>query len=405
MSEELRKREKIDSESPFEELTKMPSFEQKQGAAESPSKEDIEEVPLEERFDVSPKEYPIFSKQSGNRLDLNTGKYTNRTLNINETLGEMVSATAATIAMITGEKSGVPMDHVIYLDKSARPVSWLVDDFWNDFTDKQEPGKSFLAIDRRIWLTRMGFELEGNEYIKDENGDSHVASPRDISEELFKKTISKEMLARIRALYIPGGIETEDPDKIFNTPTILDNKNILIIDEVSRSGSTLHIAKLLLKGAIPNANVNGHVFWYDQGQKTDSGETQMGSTPVWYPKDKNDWRGRGVKDINQAFYEQLYKDNPTPDNRARNYGSIVLGEPLVHPEDEPGQLSWHLREEIHKMHEDYEKGRILPTVPNLRLCPGKLISTMRRWGVEFTPENKPNAYTNLIAIRNKPPKY
>ncbi|MBQ3348350.1 hypothetical protein IJJ36_03945 [Candidatus Saccharibacteria bacterium] len=404
MNESMNNSEKINNESPFEKLTELPSFEQRQEGAGTLTKEAVEQMPLEERFDISPKEYPIFSKQSGNRPDVATGKYVNRTLSINETLGEMVGATAATIATITGEKSGEPMDHVIYLDKSARPVSWLVDDFWEDFTDKPEPSKSFLAIDRRIWLTRMGFELEGNEYIKDENGDSHVASPRDVSEELFNKTISREMLARIRALYIPGGIDSEEPDKIFNTPTVLDGKNILIIDEVSRSGSTLHIAKLLLKGAIPDAKVSGRVFWHDHSTKTDSGETQMGSTPVWYPKDKNDWRGRGVKDINQAFYEQLYRDNPTPDNRARNYGSIVLGEPLIHPEDEPGQLSWHLRAEMRKMHEDYKKGRILPTMPNLRECPAKLISTMRGWGVEFTPEKRPHAYVSLIEKRNQPSK-
>ena len=30
------------------------------------------------------------------------------------------------------------VDHVVYLDKSARPVSWLVNMFWSEFAVKDE---------------------------------------------------------------------------------------------------------------------------------------------------------------------------------------------------------------------------------------------------------------------------
>ena len=56
--------------------------------------------------------------------------------------------------------------------------------------------------------------------------------------------------------------EEFDPEVIMNTPTGLEGKNITIIDEVSRSGSTLEIAKLLVSQAIPEAaSVNGCTFW------------------------------------------------------------------------------------------------------------------------------------------------
>ena len=52
--------------------------------------------------------------------------------------------------------------------------------------------------------------------------------------------LKERHLAEIRALYIEGGIETEDVKTVMQSPTILDGKNVLIVDEVSRTGSTLN---------------------------------------------------------------------------------------------------------------------------------------------------------------------
>ena len=91
---------------------------------------------IKEKFVIDPAEYPIFSQQGGVRNSKITGTKEERRLSIEETLGILVGDTAKTIATITGEvKSKPAADHVIYLDKSARPVSWMVDDFWNDFTE------------------------------------------------------------------------------------------------------------------------------------------------------------------------------------------------------------------------------------------------------------------------------
>lgn len=373
------------------------------------------EASLSEKFNIDPHEYPIFSQQAGNREDKDTKKIERRTLNINETLGLMVGATAATIAVMTGEKKGVPKtDHVIYLDKSARPVSWLVDDFWSSFTDAPKPETSYLAIDRRPWFERVGINLIGHEEIELPDGSKRPANGSDFWEyfEKVPEDEKKDWLARIRALYIEGGIESEDPDKIMNTPTVLDDKNLLVIDEVSRSGATLDIATGLMKRAIPElASVNGHVFWNDIFTKNGT-DTQMGATPVWYPQDASDWRGRGVKDIDERWYERRYQENPSNKALAEYYGAFVLGVPLRNKEEEPGQLSWKLRAEITKMRNDYEDGRILPDIPFIDEEVGdiadKMMTRLEGMGVKFIQNDQafdvPNSYASLKKQRNKKPR-
>ena len=367
-----------------------------------------EETP-ETRFNVDPKEFSILSKQAGVRNRFGNESFSAETLSINETLGLMVGRTAETIATLVGDDEKIPpADHVVYLDKSARPVSWMVDSFWEDFTEKERPEKSYLAIDREFWFRYAGVELLPGQYIKNPDGSTRLATAEDFPIE----KISRETLARIRALYIEGGIEDEDVEKIMQTPTVLDGKNITIIDEVSRSGSTLGIAKKLIHAAIPEAkSVNGHIFWSDNLTITDSGESQMGSTPVWYPKDKLDWRGRGVKNINPKYFEHIYEKNPTPKNRANNFGSLVLGEPLDDPKDEPGQLSWKLRDDIAKMHEEYKKGHILPNLPNGPTAGGEVDDRMcdylENLGVELAQpseaKNPQYTYLSLIEKRNQLP--
>ena len=378
-----------------------------EGAKKLIEKESTEKEPItiDQLFKINPDDYPIFSRQGGVREKSYGKGYEGRTLGINETLGLMVGRTAETISVISGEADGTPpFDHVIYLDKSARPVSWLVDEFWDDFADSEQPSKSFLAIDRRVWFKILKMPILPNEYIEAPDGSTHLIGPDDVNAYFHNVVDDKDILARIRALFIEGGIGTEDPDTILNTPTVLDGKRLLIIDEVKRSGSTLHIAKRLLKAAIPELEVvEGHTFWSDNEMPNpNTDERQMGFAPVWYPTDHSDWRGRGVKDINPKYYEDQFDNDPTPQNRALKYGAFVLGEPL-RPEDEPGQLSQHLAEEIHRMHDDYEAGHILPQL--YWHSPEKQLKRMEEQGVKFVPAEEafkdPHSYLSLVKKRDE----
>ncbi|MBR5389100.1 hypothetical protein IK146_00875 [Candidatus Saccharibacteria bacterium] len=374
--------------------------EQPQASAERP-----EDEPVETRFHVDREDFPMFSRQGvkfpvGNKIG-------SRELPIDETLGKMVGATAETIEAILGERDDKTprADHVIYLDKSARPVSWLVDEFWEEFTDEERPQKTFLAIDRRQWLKPpyTGEKIEGHEYIAEASGAKKVAGLSDFHIE----RVPIDILAGIHGLYVEGGIpEGATPEEIMEMPTVLDDKNVTIVDEVSRSGATLGIARQLITAAIPKTkSVNGHVFWRSGSFKVGE-ETQMASTPVWYPEDSSDTTGRGVKDINELYYKTLYLAEKTNQNRALMQGAFVLGEPLMEPEKEKGQKSLRLRAEIERMHEEYRAGHILPTITNnpFSSVSERMFQKLKSYGVELVAvepgKKNPRAYQSLIDKRD-----
>lgn len=350
------------------------------------------------RFHVNPDDFPVFSCQSELGPKWGDGP---RRLGLDETMERFVTDTADAVAIIAGEDKGIinnleipAADHVIYLDKSARPVSWLVSTFWTAFTDKKKPGHSFLAIDRKEWFARTDTPIESNEYIRNPDGTARVATFDDFR----KENVTNEDLARIRALYIPGGIESEDIEEIMNTPTNLDGKNITIIDEVSRSGSTLEIAKYLISRAIPEAaSINGYTFWHPGSQVSPSGEHQMRSSPVWY--DPMSHVGRGIGDINEAFFEKRYEKHPNPKTRAQKFGAIVLGE-YLNLAEEPNNASRELAKEIVTMRKEWDDGHILMTMP-AHYDTTKWQEHTQAQGVEFVPpDRKPmpkNAYLAVLS--------
>ncbi len=346
------------------------------------------------RFRVNADDFPIFSEQAEKGDKWGDPA---ETLPLDETMGRFVKATADCIAVLAGEdyesRKKIPAaDHVIYLDKSARPVSWLNNVFWDAFTDKPRPKHSYLAIDRMEWFARTDTPVDSSGYIKDANGESsHVARFEDFRQE----NVSKKDIARIRALYIPGGIEDEDVDKIMNTPTGLEGKNITIIDEVGRSGSTLKIAEYLVSMAIPEAaSVNGYTYWDSGVQIGPNGERQMRGVPVWYNATSR--VGRGIGDVNEAFFAARYEDNPNPKTRAQKFGSIVLGE-FVDLSKEPGNKSRQLATEIKLMRKEWDDGHILMPRPE-HYDSEKWADRLESQGIVFMPQqpNMPkNAYIRV----------
>lgn len=258
-------------------------------------------------------------------------------------------------------------DLVVYLDKSGRPVSWLVNEFWEEFTDKSRPAEAFLAIDRYEWFKKIDRPLTP-EYslVEEPDGSRHKAHFSD-----FKSSVNKlprDTFAKIRALFIPGGVESEDVDEIMNTPTGLESKKIVIVDEVENSGSTSDIAHWLLRQAIPEADIEDpedrnhkriffvHLPRYHK-DGTDDGELQMNETPVWYdPKKYKDESGRGVLDLNEGYFLNEYEKNPNNFTRAQKMGGIVLGEPLD-IDKEPRRRSLMLQKDIRRLHQKFRLGQ------------------------------------------------
>lgn len=372
----------------------------------SQSEKAFEQETLADKFRVKAEDYPIFQRQM--QLSPYWGDGKEIRWNIDKTVSKYVTDTANLIAVMDGtaelyqdDPERAKPDHVIYLDKSARPVSWLVNTFWKDFSEEGRPSHSYLNIDRLPWFRRAGMEVTSGGYATDAEGNQFKVGLKEFLDNADK--IAPEVYARIRALFIPGGVETEDLDEIMRTPTMLDGKNLLIVDEVQDTGSTLGIAKYLLSRAVPELkSINGEYFWEASFKKNEDGtERQQLSVPVWY--DHRTAVGRGIGDVNEPFYEKRYEENPTPRTRARALGALVLGQ-MVNLAEEDGGSSRELAREIRQMHQDYQDGKIFVRWLG-KWDPDRAEELIEAQGVRFAPETdkSPDTYINVSkAIDSRP---
>ena len=115
---------------------------------------------LLKKYAHTPEEFPVLMEQT--HKVLRDRKMVNERININENIIHYVQDTALLISVIDGRLSeGIAYDHVVYLDKSARPVSWLVNMFWNELALKdsnstavKKPKHSYINIDRSPWFRK-----------------------------------------------------------------------------------------------------------------------------------------------------------------------------------------------------------------------------------------------------------
>lgn len=375
----------------------------------------------ERRFEVNPDRFPILRDQA----------IENQRININETLGLLVQDTADTIAKITGETDPPtrPSDAVIYLDKSARPVSWLVNELWDDFTNAPQPKvEEFMAIDRVRWLRAVGLKVDSNGNLDEDYGMSRKnrrATYDDFKKAAEKHPVSQSDIARARLLLIPNGIQglrnsmteiekerfdafdplafestTNDKDyiapelpdwiieKIFALPTGLEGKKITIIDEVRSSGASLEIARDIVAQAVndPSTEIATHTFWQAGTKQTRNGEAQMLSTPVWYNHDVNPELGKGIGDIRFGVMREEFLNHPDSAHLQALYIAPFRGRKLDLAGKE-GESSVELMKEFQRLAQNYREGRILMSHP-VHYNEDKWIEHYEKLGVEFAPNLK-----------------
>ncbi|MBQ3309464.1 hypothetical protein IJG78_02175 [Candidatus Saccharibacteria bacterium] len=341
-----------------------------------------------EEFGVNSDDYPIFNRQTVEDDDGKPVRW-----NIDRILSEYLTFTAATIEQMDGT-DGPKIDHVIYLDKSARPVSWIVNKMWGDFAKKdadtgeptKRPEESFLNIDRVPWMRRVGLNVNKDMYMEDPSG-AKVKVGFNEFVRATKKDLPIEDIAAIRALYDPDGRTTDDPTEIMMKPSPMAGKNILIIDEVADTGTTQEITKWLVEQAFPDAkSVKSYVFANfgtrrsinERGQVT---EAQMRSAPVWYPANNHDWEyGRGVLDLNPGYWKNKYENDPTPQNYAKMKADMVLSEPMEDLSAEPGGESLELMREIDLLKDAFDAGKVFAP-PKGTMDPDKAFLMLARQGV------------------------
>ena len=223
----------------------------------------------------------------------------------------------------------------VFLDKSARPVAWMVHALWNqlapfkpDGTQYEEPEIKFLNIDREQWGDTVG---------RSEDSMVNVSAiPEEQINEL-RQVLSSESTDKLQEDTRP------DPEKSY-----LTGKKVMVIDEVRVSGDTLHIADRILRRAFPEAAEIVPVAWMEGQARIDpqSGQRRNVNNPIWYSKTKV--AGRGVNDRSEA---RALKQH----SRRSIIGRYWLSTTFETPDEEGMQL----RREISQMARDLKQHRLL----------------------------------------------
>lgn len=213
----------------------------------------------------------------------------------------------------TGEWEVRSPDVVVYLDKSARPVSWLVKELWPKLAGEPNepvppmPKTRFVNIDREQWVNTVDPQGLGN---------------MDID------LVDQSIIRSLRSIFMtPTHKKGRLGEHIDDAPTELDDKTVLIVDEVFSSGRTLTIAEQFFKRAFPKAAIAG-AYWM-------SGIVQKGMAvgnadlPVWY-KEK-DPSGRGIDNRDE-------RKSQRSSSMTQRLGSWFLSTTFEHPDPSSNQL-------------------------------------------------------------------
>lgn len=376
-----------------------------------------------EKYVHKPEEFPILKEQT--HKILKNGAIVNEKININENLINYLQDTARLISEIDGSLDNKkPYDHIVYLDKSARPVSWLVNMFWDDFSYANESGErivrphhSYINIDRAPWFRNVGIEVTDDGR---QTAGGELATYWDFCNNIGN--LENRHIAEIRALYIKGGIDAEDAEWVLDQPSILDGKRVLIVDEVSRTGATLKIAEKIFQLAFPNAEeIVGTYFWHphEPGLKLGN-EDVLTSLPVWY--DPNTYYGRGIGGLDKRYYRSLYEKYQSMRDQYPNidlkkfktyaFASGVYSTPLLDDDGkklslENEELTRALTRDLRRLHDEYRNGHIFFVPPFEWAFSERFEKAIEAQGVLTIPENAsererariikdPNFYLNFV---------
>lgn len=226
----------------------------------------------------------------------------------------------------TGEKVRQPVDTILFLDKSARPVAWLMREAWPLLASEENaetppmPEMKFLNIDREQWIDQL-----------DPNRTGALDSER----------LPDEAIQSLRSVFIAPNYKQDGlSDELFEKPTYLDGKNVLIVDEVLSTGRTLRMAELFLKKAYPEARFAGTHWMGGVTARNGGASTGNADLPVWY-SDKTSL-GRGVGN------RELSPDTSAPGNVTQRLGAWFLSCRFL----EQDERSLQLRTELNQLPHD-----------------------------------------------------
>lgn len=213
----------------------------------------------------------------------------------------------------TGEVELRPPSVVVFLDKSARPLSHLARELWPTFAKDLETGETppmpsvkFLNIDREQWVHKIDSEASG------------IMDARHLDNSVIRSLRSVYLLPEDKARVQKEGL-TEAVD---SAPTTLDDEVVLLVDETRSTGRTLQIARGVMERAFPSATIKS-THWMNESFVNKG--RNLNSVPVWYQADSK-W-GRGVNDRYADFSNAEDLDRSLPENYYRIMGRWFLSAP------------------------------------------------------------------------------
>lgn len=262
--------------------------------------------------------------------------------------------------IVAERKDLPPPTSVVYLDKSARPVEWLVRGLWDTLATPQkgampkQPDSFFLNIDKKAWLRRMGVPPQ------------YLENPPPELVNLAKVENLGDHLARIRALFSTAEIDEERLNEVWKHPTRLDGQHVMIIDEIKSSGQTLNISMMLLSLAFPEATFSGS-YWaipsqvvLNRGVPVDGQyQFQRDWVPVWYSDRRES--GRGISGRDPQYPEKSEKDSSEA-RRKTKIGRHILSTPPHDPktfERVQDREAEQLRRDIRRLRDDLRGRKVL----------------------------------------------
>ena len=191
----------------------------------------------------------------------------------------------------------------------------------------------------------------------------------------------------------------------------------MIVDEVSRTGSTLNIAAHLFRLAFPDAEaIVGTYFWHpEEPPLMLEGESVLTSLPVWY--DPNTLTGRGIGGIDEKYFRNRYEyyshklvDNPNVNVRklrTQAFSAPVYSAPLLESDGSIMSLikekkTLELGQDLKKMHQQFKNKRLFfdPPVRWLDYIPDRFMKSLEEQGVKLITEDADSS--EITKIRKDP---
>jgi len=215
-------------------------------------------------------------------------------------------------------------DVVFFLDKSARPLEWFTEAFWEVF--KEADGSVPEKPERKF------INLHAQESPGGARPDAAVVS------QFVRDGQFDEEVSEMQAIY---------PD--------MAGKNILVVDEVSVSGATERMAYELFRRAFPEAHIKS-AAWKGAGKKLDkAGNSFPVEIPVWYSKVSEE--GRGIRPLDAERSRQSA-------SLAQREGGLILSTGLE--AEKPDLDAQRLRREFQQLARDVVSGKqpIIPADPD-----------------------------------------